>query len=151
MNSLNAAPPDAAAVPHSTPLPVDLRTCPDVPVPPPAVSEPESVAPESVSPEIVVTVAPDAIDVDPSVGAEYPDTVPQESVPEPSFVRYFPELDAWSGRSAVAAVIAVVAPVPPLAIAIVVPVQVPEVIVPRVVMLSSPVYVPPATAANVEL
>jgi hypothetical protein len=39
---------------------------------------------DSVSPAIVVTVAPDAIDVDPSVGAEYPETVPQESVPDPS-------------------------------------------------------------------
>jgi hypothetical protein len=43
-----------------------------------------------------------------------------------------------------------VIPVPPFATAIVDPVHVPAVIVPTVVMLSSPVYVPPATAANVE-
>jgi hypothetical protein len=91
MNSLNAAPP--AGVVHSTPEPVDLRTCPAVPAPPPAVSVPVSVAPDNVNPEIVVTVDPDAIDVDPSVGAEYPDTVPQESVPDPSVVRYLPEFD----------------------------------------------------------
>lgn len=70
----------------------------------------------NVRSEIVVTVAPDAIEVDPIVGAEYPDTVPQERVPEPSVVRYLPEFDVCDGSSAAAAVDAVVAPVPPLAI-----------------------------------
>jgi hypothetical protein len=45
----------------------------------------------SVRPEIVVTVAPDAIVVEPRVGAEYPATVPQDDV-VPSVVRYLPEL-----------------------------------------------------------
>ena len=83
-----------------------------------------------VSPTIVVTVAPEAIDVEPSVGAEYPEIVPQESVPEPSVVRYLPEFVACAGSNAAAAVEAVVAPVPPFAIAIVVPFQTPVAIVP---------------------
>ena len=51
------------------------------------------------SPAIVVTVAPEAIDVEPSVGAEYPVIVPQEVV-VPSVVRYLPELpDCAATRS----------------------------------------------------
>ena len=50
-----------------------------------------TVALVSVSPATVVTVAPDAIDVEPSVGGSYPETVPQE-VEVPSVVRYFPVL-----------------------------------------------------------
>ena len=90
INSLNDAPPDA----HLTPEPVVCKYIPDVPVDPFAVKVPVNVALLSVSPAIVVTVAPEAIDVDPRVGAEYPATVAQESVPAPSVVRYLPELDA---------------------------------------------------------
>ena len=45
----------------------------------------------NVSPAIVVTVAPEPIDVEPIVGAENPDTVPQDE-DVPSVVRYLPEL-----------------------------------------------------------
>ena len=96
INSLNAAP--AEGVVHCTPEPVDARTCPDVPVPPPAVNEPESVAPDKVTPAIVVTVAPDAIDVEPSVGAEYEDTVAQDET-EPFVVRYLPLLPVCEGTT----------------------------------------------------
>ena len=44
----------------------------------------------NVRPAIVVTVAPEAIDVDPNVGAEYEVDVPQDEV-VPSVVKYFPE------------------------------------------------------------
>jgi len=50
-----------------------------------------------VSPAIFVTVEPEVIDVDPSVGAEYEDTVPHEAV-EPSVVKYLPELPVCEGR-----------------------------------------------------
>ena len=52
------------------------------------------------NPTIVVTVAPEAIDVEPSVGAEYPSTVPQE-VEVPSVVRYLPELPVWEATRSV--------------------------------------------------
>jgi hypothetical protein len=51
-----------------------------------------------VSPAIVVTVAPEAIDVEPIVGAEYEATVPQDEV-VPSVVRYLPELPVWLGTT----------------------------------------------------
>ena len=64
----------AAAAAHCTPDPVEVKTCPEVPVEAPAVKEPVIVGPERVNPAIVVTVAPEAIEVDPRVGAEYEDT-----------------------------------------------------------------------------
>ena len=69
-----------------------------------------------VTPGKVVNVPPEVILVDPIVGAEYEDPVPHDNVPAPSVVRYLPELDVCEGSSAVAAVVAVVAPVPPCAI-----------------------------------
>jgi hypothetical protein len=44
-----------------------------------------------VNPINVVLVEPETIAVEPSVGAEYPATVPQDDV-VPSVVRYLPEL-----------------------------------------------------------
>jgi hypothetical protein len=38
----------AEAVPHSTPVPVDFKTCPEVPTPPPAVKVPVKVASSKV-------------------------------------------------------------------------------------------------------
>ena len=63
---------------------------------------PVSTAFESVSPAIVVTVAPDPIDVEPSVGAEYEDTVAHDTS-VPSVVRYLPEFEVCAGRTAFAA------------------------------------------------
>ena len=51
-----------------------------------------------VKPLIVVTVAPEPIDVEPIVGAEYEATVPQDEV-EPSVVKYLPELPVWLGTT----------------------------------------------------
>jgi hypothetical protein len=147
ISSLNAAPLGAAAC-HDAVVPFEVKRYPFAPIeifPIVLSAVPISKSPTAsivlilgvvrtgevkVKPAIVVTVAPEAIDVDPNVGAEYPETVPQESVPEPSVVKYFPELEVCDGSNAAAAEDAVVAPVPPFAIAIVVPVHVPEVIVP---------------------
>ena len=54
---------------------------------------------------------------------------------DPSVIRYLPELAACSGAKALNAALAVVAPVPPCAIPIVVPFQVPVVNVPTDVRL----------------
>jgi hypothetical protein len=125
ISSLNAAPLGAAACQDAV-VPFEVKRYPFAPIeifPIVLSAVPISKSPTAsivlilgvvrtgeskVKPAIVVTVAPEATDVEPIVGAEYPETVPQESVPEPSVVRYLPELDVWSGRSAVAAVIAVV-------------------------------------------
>ena len=55
-----------------------------------------------MSPAIVVTVAPEPIDVEPSVGAEYEDTVPHDTL-VPSDVRYLPFAEVCAGRTAFAA------------------------------------------------
>ncbi len=71
-----AAPPSiftwlpAATVPHSTPVPVDFRYCPLVPLEADAVRVPDSVALSNVTAVIVDTVVPEVITVVPIVGAE---------------------------------------------------------------------------------
>ena len=65
---------------------------------PDAVTVPVKVGALKVKPEIVVTVAPDAILVEPRVGAEYEATVPQDEV-LPSVVKYLPELPVWLGTT----------------------------------------------------
>ena len=55
---------------------------------------PVSVAPDNVSPVIVVTVAPEAIDVEPSVGALNPDgAAAHEGIPDAN-VRMYPSVPA---------------------------------------------------------
>jgi hypothetical protein len=88
----------AGAATHCVPVPVEESTCPEVPVEPPAVSVPDTVAFDSVSPEIVVTVAPEAIDVEPSVGAEY-EEIPVTVAPVKSTV----PVNVGSSRVAVTA------------------------------------------------
>ena len=75
-----AAPPPGVA--HCVPVPVEASTCPEVPTPPPAVSVPVSVGLDNVSPATVVTVAPEAIDVEPRVGAVY-EEIPVKPAPDP--------------------------------------------------------------------
>ena len=85
-------PPLATGSVPVTPLvsgrPVAFVRTPDAGVP---SAGPVNVGDVRVRPAIVVTVAPDAIDVEPMVGAENPDTVPQE-VEVPSVVKNLPEL-----------------------------------------------------------
>ena len=68
--------------------PVALVSVPEAGVPSAGLVK---VGDVKVNPAIVVTVAPDPIGVDPIVGSENPDTVPQE-VDVPFVVRYLPEL-----------------------------------------------------------
>jgi len=59
-------------VPHCTPVPVDFRYCPLVPLDAPAVRVPVSVALSRVTAVMVDTVVPEVITVVPIVGARYP-------------------------------------------------------------------------------
>ena len=51
---------------------------------PDAVTVPVSVGAVKVSPAIVVTVAPEAIEVEPIVGAEYEEEIPVSAEPSPA-------------------------------------------------------------------
>jgi len=62
----------ASTVPHCTPVPVDFRYCPLVPLDAPAVRVPVSVALSKVTAVMVDTVVPEVITVVPIVGAKYP-------------------------------------------------------------------------------
>jgi hypothetical protein len=68
-------------VPHSTPVPVDFRYCPLVPLDAEAVRVPDSVALSRVTAAIVETVVPEVITVVPIVGARYPEGATAQAIP----------------------------------------------------------------------
>ena len=68
-------------MPHCTPVPVDLRYCPLVPLEADAVKVPDSVALSSVTAVIVDTVVPEVMTVVPIVGALYPEGATCHSSP----------------------------------------------------------------------
>jgi hypothetical protein len=71
----------ASTVPHSTPVPVDFRYCPLVPLDAEAVRVPDSVALSRVTAAIVETVVPEVIRVVPIVGARYPAGAAVQAIP----------------------------------------------------------------------
>jgi len=99
-----------------------------------------------VKPIKVVLVEPEAIDVEPSVGAKYEDTVPHEAV-VPSVVRYLPDCPVWLGNEADVYSLKVIAVVPIVTGFVLVLTNVtPPFCVPAIVNVTSPLVTSPVVS-----